>query len=550
MTDKKIKIPIAHWLDILTYTVRGNRRWFVACLLFGLLSNGFVSAANPLALKYLFDEGIIRQNFQRFALISVGFVAIFTLWRVGVFVYRLYTQRLKNAVFAQLSESMLRKYYKIPYGEVIQRDRGYFLSRIFDEVSATAALVIDTTLMMSNMLVTLVVALTVALSISVRATLMVLIAVPVLYVLSQKYGNKIKRESMAEQEEEAKVRGVLERAVGSYKTARIFQLEAQAQRKVSDQVREYINAFFARFKTSSRYEMLSGIFMSYVENIAIVAAGYEILSGRMTFGGYVGFMSAFWAVMGAVRGVFGLVPELSRASGMAERLREFEALEVDLPKVRYGHRIELDHIDFGYTNHQVFSDLTLAPEPGERILIIGANGSGKSTLAHLICGLLQPTSGVTTTYPLDRISAVVLPHDFIPGTVRDNLSFVGSEQQVRLEQLSSDLGIGEILDKKPSELSAGQRKRLEVLMALLKTADVYIIDEPLAGIDVASKGPVMHAILESTQGKTLMVIMHGDDEFHDRFDRLLDLDPPAGEATPASWRPFLAAMPPAVGEPR
>jgi ABC-type multidrug transport system ATPase subunit len=93
------------------------------------------------------------------------------------------------------------------------------------------------------------------------------------------------------------------------------------------------------------------------------------------------------------------------------------------------------------------------------------------------------------------------------------------------------LGIGECLDKDPVELSAGQRKRLEILMVLMKPADLYIIDEPLSGIDVGSKSRIMQAIFETTEGRTLMVIMHGDAEFHGRFDRVLDLSR-LGEGVP------------------
>lgn len=523
MSAEPSKFQATEWLATLSYIIRKNRRRFLICIFLGLLSNGFVSAANPLALKYLFDEGIIRGDFSRFALIAVAFVLIFTLWRIGVFLYSVYVQDLKTAVFKDHSLRMLSRFYKIPYHEIVKRDRGYFLSRIYDEVVASASLVMDTTLSLSNMIITLLVALSVAVAISSRATLMVVVAVPVVHMLAQKYGKRIKRESKAEKEEEAKVRGMVDRAVGSYKVARVFGLESTATTKVHQQIGRFINALLARFKTSARYAMLSGIFMSYVENIAIVSAGYEILVGRMSFGGFMGFMSAFWAVMNAVRGVFGLIPELSRASGMVERLHEFEDLDVGLSGVRYADTVRLDRVSFGYDGQGVFSNLDLAAKKGERILILGPNGSGKSTLAHLASGLLQPTLGATTTYSLDRISAVILPYDFVPGTVRENLGFVGAHEADRLESLSEELGITKSLDKDPSELSAGQRKRLEILMVLMKAADLYIIDEPLAGIDVDSKGRIMEAILESTKGRTLFVIMHGDSEFHGRFDRVLNL---------------------------
>lgn len=511
------------WFETLSYVIHGNRRQFLLCLLLGMISNGFVSAANPLALKYLFDEGIIRGDFARFVMIACAFVLIFTLWRVGVFFYRVHVQDFKNSLVVGHSIRMLNVFYRIPYHEVAKRDRGYFLSRIYDEVIDGASMVMDRALSLSNMVVTMVIAMSVAVMISFRATLMVLIAVPVVHLLSQRYGRKIKHESKKEQEEEARVRGMLDRAVASYKTARVFGLESTATAKVHQQLGGFIAAFRARFSTSVRYEMLSGIFMSYIENIAIIGAGYEILAGRLSFGGFMGFMSAFWTALNAVRGIFGLVPELSRACGMVERLREFEGLEVGLSGVRYSDAVHLDGVSFDYDGHRVFSGFQLSSEKGERLLILGPNGSGKSTLAHLASGLLQPSGGVTTTFPLDRISAIILPYDFVPGTARENLAFVGAQQAAQLATFAEKLGIDKCMDKDPSELSAGQRKRLEILMVLMKPADLYIIDEPLSGIDVDSKGRIMDAIFEATQSGTLLAIMHGDPEFHGRFDRILDL---------------------------
>lgn len=233
----------------------------------------------------------------------------------------------------------------------------------------------------------------------------------------------------------------------------------------------------------------------------------------------------FWAVIGAVRGGFNRIPELSRAAGMVERLQEFEGLQETLPGVHFGDRVQLQQVSFAFGGNPVFTNLNLEPALGERILVLGANGTGKSTLAHLLCGLLQPGSGSAATLPLERISAIIQPYDFIPGTVRDNVEHataVSSPPQ-RILELAQCLGIVDSLDKNPSELSAGQRKRLEILMVLLKPADLYVLDEPLAGIDVESKNEIMQAVFETTHSKTLLVILHGDEQFHSRFDRVLDL---------------------------
>lgn len=534
MGDPKRTGSLSKLVGMLFYVIEGNKAKYFKALLMGLLLSSFISVANPLALKYLFDEGVIRGDFRLFVILGVSFVLMFTLWRLGLYANRLYIQKLKNTVFQRLCLRMLRKYYDIPYNEVIKKDQGYFLSRTYDEVLTTAPQTIDYTTSLFNTTITLLVALGVVLSISWRATLTILVAIPFVWAVSRKYAKKIKKESKLEKEEEAKLRGVLGRALGSYKIARTFNLQDAIFSKTNGHFHSFIDAFLLRFRTSARYQTLSGMFMSYAETIAIIGAGYEMLNGRMTFGGYMGFMSGFWMVIGAVREIFNLVPELSRVSGQVERLKEFEEMDGRLGRLTYAEAVKFDQVSFAYNGKNVLEDFSFEPGRGEKILIIGPNGSGKSTLAHLVAGLLEPTAGSATTYPLERVSAIIYPCDFIPGTVRDNLSFAAAAGKGgAVEGFTRDFGLDGHLDKDASELSAGQRKKLEVIMGLSKEAEVYVFDEPLAGVDTASKARVIGEIFRHTEGKTVMVIMHGDGQFHGLFDRVIDLEAGASAAPPA-----------------
>ena len=70
-------------------------------------------------------------------------------------------------------------------------------------------------------------------------------------------------------------------------------------------------------------------------------------------------------------------------------------------------------------------------------------------------------------------------------------------------------------------------------MGLVKDADVYVIDEPLAGVDIGSKDKVIGEIFRHTEGKTVVVIMHGDGQFHQMFDRVVDLEAYPSAVLPA-----------------
>jgi ABC-type multidrug transport system fused ATPase/permease subunit len=524
MSERKPAVVFGKRLGTLLYITEGSKKEFLLALLMGLSLNAFIAVVSPLALKYLFDEGIIRRNFRFFVILSICFVFTFTVWRAGQYFCRLYIQRLRISVTKRLCLRMVSKYYELPYDEIIKKQPGYFVARIYDEVTGSAAPLLDCALSFFNSLITLIIASITASFISWRAAVTIVISVPLVYAASNRYAKKVKQLVKIEKEEEAKLRGILGRAVGAYKIVRIFDLKNKVIASVTDSFHQFADAFMFRFRTGAKYEVLSGTLMSYVETTATIGAGYQMLLGRLSFGGFMGFMNAFWLVIGSVKSMFDLVPEMSRINGLVERLREFEDREIKRPNITLSDALKLEDVNFSYNGKSVLQNYRLDLRQDERVLIIGPNGSGKSTLAHVITGLLHPATGVTTTFPLSRISAVIYPHDFIPGTVTDNVSFAMSESEiVKRERLLTDFGLGDHLGQDTSQLSAGQRKKLELIMSLVKEADVYVIDEPLAGIDVKSKQKVMDEIFTCTRNKILIAIMHGDQQFHGWFDRIIDL---------------------------
>src|SRR5262245_47363425 len=114
-----------HRAKTLPYVLGGYKTRLVIAASIGLGLNALVGVANPLALKYLFDEGIIKRDFTMFVRLGLLFVALFSLWRLGTFLYRLYSQRLKNTILEGLTLQMLDSYFDIPYGEIIKRENGY-----------------------------------------------------------------------------------------------------------------------------------------------------------------------------------------------------------------------------------------------------------------------------------------------------------------------------------------------------------------------------------------------------------------------------------------
>jgi ABC-type Mn2+/Zn2+ transport system ATPase subunit len=184
------------------------------------------------------------------------------------------------------------------------------------------------------------------------------------------------------------------------------------------------------------------------------------------------------------------------------------------PYYQTGDGVTLSGVTYGYDEHSVLSEYSLTIAPGEKVLIIGPNGAGKTTLANILAGYLAPQQGACVLPK--RISAMTLPLAFPPLKVKALVADAA---------LLSTLGLADLAEDPAEALSAGQRQKLAVALALSQAAELYVFDEPFASVDTESVPVVLETILAGTAGKTVVVIMHGSPEVYGRFDRVIELTP-------------------------
>jgi ABC-type multidrug transport system ATPase subunit len=130
---------------------------------------------------------------------------------------------------------------------------------------------------------------------------------------------------------------------------------------------------------------------------------------------------------------------------------------------------------------------------GEVLAVLGSNGAGKSTLLSVIAGLTRPSSGTVTTR--GRVGLAPQELGIYPTlTVAENLRFFarlsgrwGARARSRVERVAEPLGLTPLLDRPARALSGGEQRRLHVAMALVDEPAVVLLDEPTAGVDVASR---------------------------------------------------------------
>ena len=164
--------------------------------------------------------------------------------------------------------------------------------------------------------------------------------------------------------------------------------------------------------------------------------------------------------------------------------------------------MKLDHVSKSYQGRTVLRDFSLELPDRGFCCILGPSGAGKTTLLRLMAGLEQPDSGtVTVSAPVSMVFQEdrLLAHD----TVLENAALAADPQ--RAKELLVRLGLAEWLFRRPAALSGGMRRRVAIARALAAPAGVYLMDEPLKGLDRDTKQAVLALIREETRNGLLVL---------------------------------------------
>lgn len=204
--------------------------------------------------------------------------------------------------------------------------------------------------------------------------------------------------------------------------------------------------------------------------------------------------------------------------------------------------IQIENLIMNYGDRPVLDRLSFALPQGIRCAIVGPNGAGKSTLLKGILGLLRPVAGEIRIFgePIDRVRKRIayVPQrssvrwDF-PTTAAD-VVLMGRYAQIglfrrpkkedlrRVAESMEEMRLTELADRQISELSGGQQQRVFLARALASDAELFILDEPLAGVDDVTEHIIINRFKElQREGKSVLSVHHDLSTIEAYFDYIV-----------------------------
>jgi ATP-binding cassette subfamily B protein len=293
-----------------------------------------------------------------------------------------------------------------------------------------------------------------------------------------------------------------------------FNLVSLTAPVVDGRLSEYLATSYRRHRLTRVFQGLNDLTMVTSDFLSMFVGALFVLRGALSFGGYLAFVNTFWRAVTTLMQVFNRMAEFHSYGAITERIASFLSPAAEA-NYRKGDVPAVSNVEFAYNGKPVLKNFSLQLAPKEKVVIVGANGSGKTTLANMLSGYLAASQG-DMVLP-ERISSVTLPIIFPPLKVKDLVDDAGLLAAFSLRDQA-------VLEAFADELSAGQQQKLALSLALSKDADLYIIDEPLANLDPESRDTAINLILERTREKNLILVMHGAEEYHKHFDRVIRME--------------------------
>src|SRR6185369_7320113 len=226
--------------------------------------------------------------------------------------------------------------------------------------------------------------------------------------------------------------------------------------------------------------------------------------------------------------------------------------------------VSVEHVSFSFDDKLVLRDVSFTVPKGSMTIILGASGAGKSVLLKLILGLYRPDAGTihVNGHRIDTMperDLLALRADvgmlfqesalFDSLTVAENVGYRLYEEtdmpmdqvRTRIEEVLGFIGLRDFIDRMPSALSGGQRRRVAIARAMASKPNLLLFDDPTTGLDPITATTVDDEIvkLRDLEHVTSLLVTHQIRDAHyvatheairnDNGLKIADVDPPAGD---------------------
>lgn len=545
--------------SLLFYFLKGAKRWFVLAVFFASMVS-VMDLINPKIIGYTIDTVLNDQAStlpafitkwlqtlggplyfrEHLILVAAAVISVALISALCRFLFRVCNSMAAETLVQRMRNTLFDHILRLPFQWHSENHTGDIIQRCTSDVEQIKMFLSEQLVMLFRVIGLMVLALLFMASINTRLTALSFAFVPIIIGYSFYFHNKIGAQFRIVDEEEGKLSSIAQENLTGVRVVRAFGREKYERERFEKQNHYYTSLWIRLLQLMAAF-WSSGDIFSYSQYLAVILYGsYLCISGQLTAGNYIAFVSYNTMLTWPVRSLGRVIANLSKAGISVERLRYImnSEEEKDVPDALTPDMhadIDFDHVSFRYENGsaEILNDICLHIPAGSTIGILGGTGSGKSTLMYLLDRLYDIPEGCgTITVGGTDIRRIKM------SWLRQNIGMVLQEpylfsrtlsENIRIARQSSDMkeirnaariasleeavehfseGYDTYVGERGVTLSGGQKQRTAIAQMLIRKPPVMIFDDSLSAVDAETDAKIRAALKENVGDATVILIAH------------------------------------------
>ena len=478
---------------------------------------------------------------------TFGHLIGLVLIMVGVSVFTMITSAVRGYMMAWVGQNITRRLQNETYEHLNalsidffhERDTGNLMSRITHDVSRLRDFIANGLQDIVGDSLTIIFMCAIMVHYNWKLALWTLIPIPCLIFFTIFFGKKMSKVYHVLWKRYANISTILASTIPGVRVVKAFARERYEINRFSDLTYQVFSGEMNAAKLGTLYRPIMEFIVFSGRTIIWLVGGWQIFQGDLSLGTLIMFQSYMMGFIRPVHTLCQMNERFIRAGTSAERV--FEVMDTPpsvadkADAVAPGNirgAVEFRDVYFSYdSDKNALNGVSFGVQPGEMIGLVGHSGAGKSTLINLITRFYDPNDGTIMidghdsrdiqVKALRQQVGVVLQDPFLfQGTIADNIGYSkpgASRKEIIAAAIAANAhdfiikfpdGYDTMVGERGARVSGGERQRISIARAILKSPRVLILDEATSSVDTETESKIQEALERLVQGRTVFAIAH------------------------------------------
>lgn len=490
---------------------------------------------------FWYVSSLIETQGGSFTLIVLGlFLVVMTFLKVATMYLAFFTMiPIRTGVVRDIRNRINLKITQLPLGFFSEERKGDIIARVSGDVNEIETSIMASLDMLFKNPILILIYLIGMVVISWQLTLFVLVLLPLAGYLMGLVGKKLKRKSLAGQQQWGFLMSQIEETLSGLRIIKAFNAERKIQKRFegsNEEFRRITNRIYRRQQMAHPMSEFLG-----TATIAIVLwyGGTLILGNNSTIDAstFIYYLVIFYSIINPAKDLSKATYAIQKGLASMERVDKILTAETNIMNpahpqpVKLTEKIAYNDVWFKYQNDWILKGISLEIPKGKTVALVGQSGSGKSTMVDLLPRFYDVDKGSIAIDGTDIRNATLHGLRSLMGNVNqeailfndtffNNITFgVDNATQQQVEEaarianahdfiMATEEGYQTNIGDRGGKLSGGQRQRISIARAILKNPPILILDEATSSLDTESERLVQDALENLMRNRTTIVIAH------------------------------------------